>query len=100
MKTLKYAWQRLTRGYDDRIYGDFEYYLWDIVREPLREFLIQRASDSEYIKWNPQKAKIDEEMFILLELAIAKSGLDQFETPNSMSKFWEYFGKTIGNYWN
>jgi hypothetical protein len=100
MKTLKYAWQRLTRGYDDRIYWDFEYYIFDIVREPLFKFLVQRIHDKDFRKYNPDKAKIDDEMFILLNEAIEKGGLNQFEYPNPMSEFWEYFGRTIGNYWD
>lgn len=100
MKQIKWAWQRMTRGYDDRIMWGFDDYLWGIVKPSLHKFLIDRKFDKGFIEHNPEKAKTDDEMLDLLNKAIASGYSDQFDYPNSQSKFWEYFGKHIANFWN
>jgi|BioPla2DNA2_1021312.scaffolds.fasta_scaffold28206_4 hypothetical protein len=90
--SIKYAYQRVVRGYDDRIFWDFEEYLQYMI-PVVKKFC--EFSIKENI-WCDNK--------ILEEaLSLIKKIEDSEGTSKNLSyryEFWKFFGENIGTFWN
>ena len=101
IREIKWAWQRVVRGYDDRIFWEFDSYFNQFI-PAVKDFCESEISemDEEYKKLNPQRYGVYTKT---LELAneVENAPLDDFyKEPNTTTTFWEYFGKNITIYWN
>lgn len=97
LRRIKWAYQRLTRGFDDRIKWSFQEYLEDII-QPLKEFC-----EEELKELNPENSKRTEiytETLRLIADIDKMTTHDYYKEVNAYSAFWEYFGKNIAWYWN
>jgi hypothetical protein len=101
LNQIKWAYQRVVRGYDDRIKWGFDTYLEDIVMKPLREFCTEELVDNQ----DDTRAIIYPETIRLIdEYAKAKEGLFTTVTRKDVYtmqyKMWKYIVEKIGYYWN
>lgn len=97
LNEIKWAWQRVVRGYDDRVMWGLDEYFLQIL-EPLREFCMEWSS-RDYAELNPDKLKIFAETVILIDEF--RKVEDTF-TPrlDAQSKLFEHVGKHVGYYWD
>lgn len=94
MNQIKWAYQRVVRGYDDRIFWSFSEYFEQFI-PPLKRFCEQWLKE-EYTHLNPIKHKVILETLRLIYL---------YETTEStwderFEELMEYVGKNIGYYWH
>ena len=95
---IKWAYQRVTRGYDDRITWGFDSYMENMML-PLKEFCLKELEDGQMVVMNPQRAKVYKKTVSLIEDW-------QNQTPEESvfnTKFEPlsaFVGKNIGWYWD
>jgi hypothetical protein len=94
LNEIKWAWQRVFRGYDDTIYWGFDGYLEQII-PALKEFCKKETIDDRRITIYSKMQKL------INDWEDKNNGFDDwFEYPNSSSKMWKYFGENIGWFWD
>ena len=96
---IKWAYQRVKRGYDDRIFWEFDSYFHQFI-EPIEKFSQQQLLDKNFLKYNPEKVEIFEKMLDLINDYRTMETADEYKHPNQTSKLWSYFGEHIGYYWD
>ena len=57
LNNIKYAFQRAIRGYDERIFWEFDSYFAQFIK-PLEEFCLNELADAEMMKNNPEREKV------------------------------------------
>ena len=99
INSIRYAYQRVRYGYDERIMWGFDDYLFDTIHKPLRKFCINALNDKEHMKYNPERWAIYSQTLQLLDKCMTtdKSIFDDYVTSH---KFWSYFGRHIGYFWD
>lgn len=101
---LKWAYQRVRYGYDDRIYWGFREY-FDQFLDPLKKFCKQYATE-EQKELNPERYKIYTKTIKLIdELEVERiNALQETESYFVWEKkkdiLWNYIGKHISWYWD
>ncbi len=95
IKEIKYAYQRVVRGYDDRIYWDMGAYFSQFI-PAIKEFC---ENELEYCdKYvNENRFKVYKETLKLIK-KVDKSSYENID--KNIQSFWKYFGENIGYYWN
>ena len=98
--SLKYAYQRLTRGYDETIYWGFDEYL-EMILPPLRSFCLKRLDDGGVILSYKRR-----EIYRPTVLLIDKFN-ETYDDFNSLTEIYEaedemcsYIGIHLGWYWD
>ena len=101
MKKIKWAWQRVVRGYDDRVMWGFEEY-FEIFIPAIELHCNNWLKDKEIARLNSNKTIIIIHMLKLIkDFKDNDYGFDDYyKENNSCSRLWEYFGKNIGYFWN
>ena len=99
LREIKYAYQRVVRGYDERIFWEFDSYFSQFI-SPLKKFCEKELSDVEHMNYNSKRKKIYSKMIELIKEFNESDYKDFYKYPNTESKLWEYFGKHIGYFWN
>jgi hypothetical protein len=99
LREIKYAYQRVVRGYDERIMWEFDSYFSQFI-PPLKKFCENELSEKEIMKNNPRRAKVYKKMLGLIDDFDKMEYSAFYKEPNEVSKLWEYFGKHIGYFWN
>ena len=94
---IKWAYQRIMRGYDDRIHWGFDEY-FKVSIDPLYEFCMQWAS-RDYAHLNPKKLLVFANTIILID-EYRKVQDTWREGNEALSKLLEHVGKHIGYYWD
>ena len=92
IREIKWAWQRVRKGYSDDIKWDFNSYFEQFI-EPLQEFCCEQLAEKELMELNPEIKKIYSRTMDLIRK------YDIWDTQ-SQTNLWEYFGKNITAYWN
>jgi hypothetical protein len=97
LNQIKYAYQRVVRGYDDRIFWDIQGYFSDFI-PAIKEFCEERLSEEQALvmTFNPHRKEVYEKTLELLEDL-------KNETPYGYVKkhnFWSYFGANIAYFWS
>lgn len=94
-REIKYAYQRVVRGYDSRIYWEFDSYFYQFLPA------IKKFCEDE-LKETIDKRRIEiftETLRLLKELE--EMPIDDFyKNDNQITRFWTYFGKNITIYWD
>jgi len=95
---IKWAYQRVVRGYDDTIKWEFDSYFSRFIR-PLEEFC---KSELKYdnIQYNKKRARVFTTTLKLIKDYRKMKFEDFYKKDNAQSRLWEYFGKHIDYYWN
>jgi hypothetical protein len=57
IKEIKWAYQRVVRGYDERCFWGFDSYFIRIL-PALKEFCEKKLDDKNFVKYNPEKAEV------------------------------------------
>jgi len=98
IQEIKWAYQRVVRGYDNRIMWEFDSYFNQFI-PPLKKFCEDELIDIEHCKLNKERAKIYKKTLKLIE-AIDDIDWNNQEDYKHVSNLWKYFGEHIGYYWN
>ena len=95
IKEIKYAYQRVVRGYDDRIYWDMAAYFSQFI-PAIKEFCEHELGCCDkYV--NKNRFKVYKETLKLIK-KVDKSSYENID--KNIQSFWKYFGENIGYYWN
>lgn len=95
---IKWAYQRVVRGYDDRIFWDFEEYLDYIV--PALKLFCEEELETEHIKLNKEREQTFKKMLKLINDYYNMDTKGYYSNNNASDKLWKYFGENIGYFWN
>ena len=95
IKEIKYAYQRVVRGYDDRIYWGMGEYFSQFI-PAIKEFC---ENELEYYDkhLNENRFKVYKETLKLIR-KVDKSSCKNID--KNIQSFWRYFGENIGYFWN
>lgn len=98
-KEIKYAYQRVRYGYDERIKWEFDTYFYQFIK-PLKEFCEYELSEPE-VKLNPKRYKVFTETLRLIgEIEKLSKSEEYVRCDQAQCDLWGYFGKNITIYWN
>lgn len=105
LKTIHYAYQRISRGYDDRIFWAIDDYFEQFV-PAIQKFLVKQLqvvedTDNIYqhtldllLHWKALEAKYAE------QTDVTDNSIELLkEIHQAKYEFWSYFGNHIGHYW-
>lgn len=95
-KSIKYAWQRVVRGYDQRIMWGFSDYFNQCL--PALKIFCQKEIESD--KYNPERMEVYKETLKRIEAFEKMSDVNYYKHPNEESELWKYVGEHIGWYWD
>ena len=94
IKEIKWAYQRVVRGYDDRIYWAMDEYFSQFI-PAIKEFC---ENELEYCDkhLNENRFKVYKETLKLIK-KVDKSSFKNID--KNIQSFWKYFGENIGYFW-
>jgi hypothetical protein len=99
---IKWAYQRVVQGYDDRIFWQFDWYFHQII-QPLQEFCTNYLSQIERVLLNEERAKIYSKTLDLIDAlneTYTFAVYDHAKNSKAESELFEFVGKNIGWYWD
>lgn len=99
LNEIKWAYQRVRRGYDDTIYWGLEDYLRQII-PAIEEFCLRNLKEKELMKLNPKRKEIFGKTIKLIKDFRRMPYKDNFKRPNQISKLWSYVGENIMWFWD
>lgn len=99
LREIRWAYQRVVRGYDDRVYWQFDDYFIQII-PALKNFCLDELK-KEYTTKELNKARYEVFTKTLKYIsAYEKEVEDGLWENKKLSKLLEYVGKNIGTYWD
>jgi len=93
LQQIKWAYQRVMRNYDDRVFWGFDSEFLTYLK-PIRQFCNQELKE-DYMQMEENKNRKE----ILLKTLDLLGSLE-LDKKNSTPKFWEHFGKNIEFFWD
>ena len=100
LRTIKFAYQRVVRGYDDSITWGFSYHFIMII-PALKQFCEKELEYEYHMSLNPHRKRIYTRT---LKLIATYNSSEWYSKTNdrdeAVSKLAEYFGKNINIYWD
>jgi hypothetical protein len=99
IREIKWAYQRVARGYDDRIFWGFDGYFRQFI-PAVKKFCEDWIADEEIAKYNTDKTEIMKETLRLIKEFNEMTCDDDWKPTNQEDALWEYFGKHIRYYWD
>lgn len=97
LREIKWAWQRVVRGYDDRVYWQFDDYFIQII--PALKNFCKEELETESIDLNPERKEIYKQTLEHI-LSWENETYEEMWSSKKLSTLLEYVGKNIGYYWN
>lgn len=95
---IKYAYQRVKYGYDERIKWEFDSYFNQFI-PPLKEFCIEELA-KDNIHLNINRKDIFTNTLKMIENWEKMPYTDVYKEINAQTILWEYIGKHLQTYWN
>jgi len=95
---IKWAYQRVVKGYDDRIYWGFDSVIYNI-QEPLKKFCLNYLEDKKHSRLNPERTAVFKQTLFLIEQIENEEYQDMFNNK-ALGNLAKYFGENIGWYWD
>lgn len=95
---IKWAYQRVVRGYDDRIFWGFDDYLEQII--PAIKLFCEEELKTKEIKLNKKREQIFKKTLELIGDYESMSIQEYYSGNGADAKLWKYFGDNIGYFWN
>lgn len=95
---IKWAYQRVVRGYDDRIHWGFDEYLEQII--PAIKLFCEEELNADYSMLNKKREKVFKKMLKLIDDHYKMDAKEYYSDNNPSDKLWKYFGANIGYFWN
>ena len=99
LNKIKYAYQRVIRGWDERIFWEFDSYFSQFI-PPLKKFCENELKDTEIMNYNPLRKDVFIETLRLIKNFNEMEHKTIYDEINPINELWSYFGKNIGYYWN
>ena len=99
IREIKYAYQRVVRGYDERIKWEFDSYFSQFI-PPLKEFCEEELKEMNCSKENDKRREIYKNTLNLIRDYKNMSDENYYKQDNEVDKLWEYVGKNLRWYWN
>jgi len=99
LRELKWAYQRVFKGYDDRVFWDLDVYFLRII-PALKIWCKEELKGTATIELNPSRHEVFTETIRLIEDWEKMSVTEQFNNVNQESRLLEYIGKNIGYFWD
>ena len=100
LNEIKYAYQRVVRGYDETLMWDLDTYFEQIV-PPLKAWCEERVADKEFCRLNPKHAAVFTETLRLIaeyEKMTPEQEMDIAQSP--AEKLFEFVGRNLRGYWD
>lgn len=100
LREIKWAYQRVIRGFDDTIYWELDSYM-DKFIDPIETFCNNELK-TDYADINPKRTEIFKETLKRIKAYkdMDYSNSSSLQDPNERTLLWEYIGKNINNYWS
>lgn len=98
IKQIKWAWQRVVRGYDDRVYWSFEDYFLQVI-PAIKNFCVGQLADDKHMDLNPKRKEVYQQTLMLIYAWEEESDEDMWQGKNQ-SKMLEYIVKHTNYYWD
>jgi inhibitor of KinA sporulation pathway (predicted exonuclease) len=98
---IKWAWQRVVRGYDDRVYWGFDGYFLKIIpalEDFCKDYL--KLDGGERAKLNPHRAEVFEKTIYLIAQYRQEENDWSSYGNEAQSELLEYIGKHARWYWD
>jgi hypothetical protein len=96
IRQIKWAYQRVARGYDDRIYWEFDSYFNQFI-PALKQFCEDQLEDEKHCELNKQRCLVFQETLSLIK----KWETAEYSVQNKECEdLWTFFGMNIGFYWD
>ena len=96
IRALKFAWQRVFRGYDDTFMWGMDEYLNYYFIPAVKEFCLRRLKDCA----DERFIKVYKEMLEKIILWEEAPHEDWYNHPNKNSEMWSYFGQNVTYFWD
>lgn len=100
INTLKFAWQRVFRGYDDTFMWGMDEYLNYYFMPAIKEFCIKRLKETIDEKFIKVYKEMLEKITAWEEAGKDPKCSDFYNYPNKNSEMWSYFGNNITYFWD
>lgn len=94
---IKWAYQRVRYGYDDRIKWSFDEYFLSLVK-PIKEFCQDMIKNKD--SQSEERIKVFSETLILIEKLEATEYFMEKSFYVNSKKLWKYVAKNMFYYWN
>ena len=98
IRGIKYAYQRVIRGYDERIKWEFDSYFSQFI-PPLKEFCEERLKKMS-IDGNEKRRGIYNNTLDLIYDFENMPYENYYKDDNEENKMWTYIGARLSWYWN
>ncbi|MBI4029163.1 MAG: hypothetical protein HY376_02250 [Candidatus Blackburnbacteria bacterium] len=96
---IKWAYQRVVRGYDDRVMWGLESYFAQVI-PVIEKFCLENLANKHFVRLNPDRQIIFEKTLELLKEYQNMNPEDFFRHPNQESRLWSYIGENVGYFWD
>ena len=96
---VKWAYQRIKYGYDDRIMWGLSDYFNQAI-PAIEEFCLENLDNVEFMRLNPDRLRIFSETIRLIQEFRAMKHEEYFMYPNQESRLWAYIGENVGYFWD
>lgn len=96
---IKWAWQRVFRGYDDRIYWGFDYHLTKII-PAIKKFANDYLNNQTHHQVGNQRESIYKKTLELIDDYEKNHEKDWSDNDNSHSRLFKYFGEYSQWFWD
>ena len=95
---IKWAYQRVVRGYDDRIFWGFGEYLEMII--PAIKSFCEEELKTEEIGFNRNREQAFKKTLKIINDYENMDIQEYFSRKGADAKLWKHFGENIGYFWN
>ncbi len=99
MRKIKWAWQRVLRGYDDRLFWGLDGYLADNIIPGVKRFCEKELENKEVMELNLNRKGVFLETLAKIEHFKKTDWEDQFSEDNSLKTLVKYIAENINIYW-
>lgn len=97
---IKWAWQRVVRGYDDRVFWGFDSYFLQVM-PALKEFCHNYIKDANRCNLNPERAAIfSSTLSKIISYELIDEWTDMLEREDIIKDLLTYVGKNSAYYWD
>jgi hypothetical protein len=98
-REIKYAYQRVVMGYDDRIFFELDGY-FDQFIPPIKEFCQTQVKQEKLMKLDPKRKDLFEETLKRID-AYEKMDFKDLMKWNEITKdLWGLIGENITSFWD
>lgn len=98
-RQIKWAYQRVVRGYDDRVNWGFDFYFLDVMPE-LKKFCKGYLENDTYRKNNPERFAVFSKTVKLIEEWENQDSSNMWSEHRAREKLLKYVGAHATWYWN